>query len=401
MKHNGSSSKRIVSFMLTLVMLFSLVSMGLFQITAADEICSIEISNTGGGRFTFSYVDATGVTKTGTYQTRTLKVPVGTEITLTPVERYTEANPSSAGNIAPFMCWETDKHKIITMNREYKFTATSSRKIFVVFANHPVGEYTVRYVNNAGILLHSFTVPTGSTPESYDPVGFLQTYTVPALDGYDFLGWDQKPDDYKNSTTFVIVRPKYVLIPTTYTLDFTNTSGVSGARTYDAFSKAAAIANPTDSEGKPFLYWKDAVTGEILCYNTLFLFYITRNTTLTAVYGEEPVSGGVCVRIVNAVKDITKGTMTFYSERSATSDLTVVETGILLSTANLNENSFLVTTAGVLKGISNSSANSGLYSLTKKGVTEGNTYYARAYVAYRDANGAYNVAYSGIYTETM
>ncbi|GEM_PF-2813654 len=401
MTHNVAV-KRILSLAIAVIMLFSVVSVGIMQTTAEGEVCSIEIDITGSGYFNYSYTTPTTTENRKSSKKKTINVPVGTEITLTAIERYTDENPSSSGLVAPFVCWQTDKKRIITMNEVYTFTAVSSRKVEVLFGTHPIGTYTARYVNNAGVILNVFgNVPTGTSPADFYPKDFVQTYARPVLPGYEFLGWDQLPDDYKNSTSFVIVKPRYYLLPVSYTLDITNESGVSGAKTYSAFSKAAAFANQTNSEGQSFLYWKDAKTNEIVSYSPLFLFYITRNTTLTAVYGNSPVTSGVCVRISNSVKDVDKSLMTFYAERSVTSDLEVVETGILLSATYLDENSFVLSAAGVSKGISTSKANSGLYSLAKKGVLVNDTYYARAYVAYKDAAGAINVAYSDIYSQTM
>lgn len=294
-----------------------------------------------------------------------------------------------------FMYWYDMKNKKV-LSYEKSFDITNVNGIFLraEFSSALDGNYIARYFNNAGNLIKNYEIASGT---------LVTAPQAPKLPGFNFVKWDKTPESFRYCTDYVIIKPIYTPIPVSYNVQFVNCAGCTGEGLYPGYSVAKVSAPETDSSGKAFSYWIDANSNEIVSYYRRYSFYINKDISLTAVYGETVTGHAVATRITGTVIDSENQKLTFYAERSVAPEFTIIKHGILVTKAKyvVDEPSLFNINAlpsVVLMGSGKTYERVGTYSLTKNNIVAGDIWYARSFVIYRDSSGTMHSAYSSITT---
>ena len=79
----------------------------------------------------------------------------------------------------------------------------------------------------------------------------------------------------------------------------------------------------------------------------------------------------------------------FFAERNISSDYEIIETGVIMG-----KSAGLTLESAPIKAVAKSKAQNGQFTVRKKGVVSGETWYGRAYVIYRDSTGSAQTIYS-------
>lgn len=125
-----------------------------------------------------------------------------------------------------------------------------------------------------------------------------------------------------------------------------------------------------------------------------YTFYVNADAEVNAVYGKT-VNKGIVLNI-SAVAMTEESKIAFFAERNVPEEYEVIEAGILIGkTAEIEvDNAYA-------KAIAKSTANVGQYTVRKANVESGVTWYGRAYVIYRNAEGDVLTAYSDVAGESL
>ena len=287
----------------------------------------------------------------------------------------------SANGEGTFMYWkDADSGLIVSYNKDYEFTVGSARKLIAIFAENGGAYVTFKNINGfvlAEGLASSLTVPK-------DPYVY----------GYEFAGWyvgnnektslkaGDRIDVSENTVYFAGFGKK----ETAYKIT------VNGEeKTYSYNDKVTVVAD-AEKDGKTFSYWKK--DGKAASYDKEYSFYATADSVLEAVYGENAESKNVLVMANPVMADETR--IAFFAERNISSDCEIIETGILMGKAE-----GLTLESASIKAVAKSKAQNGQYTVRKKGVVSGETWYAKAYVIYRDSTGSAQTIYSNEVSMTV
>ncbi|HZJ78629.1 MAG TPA: hypothetical protein VFD52_07535 [Clostridia bacterium] len=384
---SGKSLKKILSVFFSMIILFTAIS-SLFNVYAVDTV-QVTIDIGGSGHVSVTYDGLTG--KKDVFSSFQNKIERGKRLHLVADNEY-------VGDDTMFVCWietkkSTQTKKILSYEKTLDITLIGDVSLRAEYTNLTDSKYVTKYVNNAGIIISHQEIETGS---------LAVPYAGPKLPGFNFVRWDKSPQEFKNCTDFVIVKPIYEPIPAEYQVQFTNQSGeCSGNGTYSSFSVARVVAAAQNNLNESFSYWKDNSTGEKVSYYSNYAFYVYKDVTLTAVYGEEITGDKVSVRITHAIPDSANGKITFFAERSVAPEFEVEMHGILMTKAGYvfeDESAFIIESNPnvVVCGKGKTFERTGTYALSKKDVLSGDVWYARAYVVYRDSNGDLTTVYSEI-----
>ena len=306
-----------------------------------------------------------------------------------------------------FAYWQNNAGTILSRESEYSFVVTNEETISAVF-NEKVD-------NKATLIFESFygqviaTKQLGSGEEIVAP-------DLPVRTGYNALGWDfdgdgkfTENDTLENaieiglrldSRTVKIV-PVYKLSNVTYQIIVINGTG-SGA--YNENDIVTAVAKEAET-GKKFSHWEDS-KGNILSYNEKYVFYVSENTSITAVYVETgtkvDAKGATNIVGLNQTvvsKDEGKGKLSFVSMSTVPNGCKINKAGII-ATNNFelaNSNEFTDKKATFVRGMS-SDKKAVRYTWTKN-VKSGETWYVRAYLVYTDLNGNVHTVYGDMVSQ--
>ena len=167
---------------------------------------------------------------------------------------------------------------------------------------------------------------------------------------------------------------------------------INGEEYKYSYNEKVLIKADAQKDGKVFSYWER--DGKIVSYNAEYSFYVSGNMTVNAVYGKEITSNIILVMAAPVLTEQNK--IAFFAERDITTDYEVIETGILMGTApNLTvENA-------TYKASAKSITAKGQFTVRKKNVSSGETYYACAYAICRDKNGNLTTLYSNEVSYTV
>jgi len=309
---------------------------------------------------------------------------VGTQVELTAAPRNSSEE---------FLYWyNVYTDRVFSFEETIAFPLAAKTQIYAIFSADDIDYHYVAYLNYAGSLLYSGDVQAGqpvAAPSADDA-------SVP---GFTFVDWSYTAPEVQQSTGAVIVRPRYTVDNRPLTLTLTNGANVSGGGTYNLYDTVYVKADGTNGTGQAFSYWKDDA-DKVVSYEQNYNFRMTKDVTLTAVYGEavtpEPV-----IRITDAVVEATLEKVTFFAERSIPEGYTLVQHGILLSGTSAQlalSAAGLGTAAAVKRGTGVSNESCGTYSLSKANAVSGTVYSARAYAVCEDAQGVQMIFYSDVET---
>ena len=287
----------------------------------------------------------------------------------------------SANGEGTFMYWkDADSGLIVSYNKDYEFTVGSARKLIAIFAENGGAYVTFKNIN--GFVMAE---------------GFASSLTVPKdpyVYGYEFAGWyvgnnektslkaGESIEAYENTVYFAGFGKK----DTAYKIT------VNGEEKTYSYNDKVTVSADAEKDGKTFSYWtKD---GKAASYDKEYSFYATSDSVLEAVYGENAENKNVLVMANPVMADETR--IAFFAERNISSDCEIIETGILMGKAE-----GLTLESASIKAVAKSKAQNGQYTVRKKGVVSGETWYAKAYVIYRDSTGSAQTIYSNEVSMTV
>ena len=279
-----------------------------------------------------------------------------------------------------FMYWkDADSGLIVSYDKDYEFTVGSSRKLIAIFAENGGAYVTFKNINGfvmAEGLASSLTVPN-------DPYVY----------GYEFKGWykDGEISSYKAGEQVTDEQSAQYIAgfgkkETAYEITINGEK-----KTYSYNDKVTVIAE-AEKDGKTFSYW--AKDGKAASYDKEYSFFASADSVLEAVYGENAESKNVLVMANPVMADETR--IAFFAERNISSDCEIIETGVLMG-----KSAGLTLDNTTIKAVAKSKAQKGQFTVRKKGVVSGETWYARAYVIYRDSTGSAQTIYSNEVSMTV
>lgn len=214
-----------------------------------------------------------------------------------------------------------------TCNHEYSITVTSP--------NASTTSYTLSYDANGGSGAPS--AQTGSTT-------YTISSTVPTRSGYTFLGWSKSSSassasytggdkiTLSSNTTLYAVWKQNPTTVTTYKLSY-DANGGSGAPSAQTGSTTYYVSSTTPTRsGYTFLGWSTSSSASSASYTGGDKISISKNTTLYAVWKENPTtsSDGLIIktkRVVLDTQEYTTGASTItIDEKYLSSSYTIVAT---------------------------------------------------------------------------
>jgi len=333
----------------------------------------LEVTTVGGGNVT---LNGDSIPLSANYKLLHFR---GTPVTLT----------AAADSNYTFAYWEdVNSASIVSAEPVYESVMGSGINVKAVFIPAPTEASTyfnVIFKDKSGKILQSTNIAKNAS--AVPPVS-------PTIAGYDFTGWDV---DYTNVTGNIITGALYTRAATKYTVTVTggtlSTGGTSGEYQFDWPVTLVADSAPA---GQKFSHWeKDNV--KVSTKSTFSFFMPQHATTLAAVFVDEEVvldNSPFITLSPDVIVDYSNKIIMFTAIRNIPAEYTLVESGVLLleSDTPLSEE-LTVDTASVIRGkISNASTDQ--FYIRKTNVTDGDTWYGRAYMIFEDANGNLITVYS-------
>ena len=296
-----------------------------------------------------------------------------------------------------FLYWKNSNGKILSTDEEYSFVLGYDTSIVAVYNKSYSSRGYVTFITDSGQelsrQLYSATVAEDRISISAELSRI----------GYDFAGWSVdgvNPVDYDSLRSVIKAQLANgdVTVTPIYTKNFSEQFNITvtngqGSGIYSLASMAVVSADKT-CDGVAFSYWQNA-DGEVVSIDREYRFAVTGDEVLTAVYSSQGAPVQVVNRISGAYSDSTS--VTFISERSLAEGLSIVQSGIILtsnSSVGSSDDAFVLGGSGVLKGTTSDVSGSGTYMLTKMNTS--GEWYARPYVIYEDANGSTVTSYGAI-----
>ncbi len=347
---------------------------------------TLRVNVTGGTGFTIS-VDGSSAKPQGAVY-RNSKLPIGATVAVVAKET---ANTTFIGWMNPAT------GIVLSADYEYTFTASGNDTINAVFSTQIEGVQVVTFKNDK-----SNRILDSQYYAAEDAISFPD---APTQVGYDFAGWSMTEAEIQaaiangEDVTVLAIWTK-ALVPVEVAV-----VGGSGSGTYYANNQVTVTANEPET-GKKFAYWTDA-QGNIRSYNAEYTFFPSADTTVTAVFVDEDdvIDYQVLVSLdsidTTSVADKNVFTYSWYCP----DNYTFIKAGIVaVNKDNYNEATFVAgsSDSNVYDRSPNTANNIPVntYTWTKSNVTSGQTWMARAYVQYRDANNNLVTVYSDIVEAT-
>lgn len=280
-----------------------------------------------------------------------------------------------------FMYWK-DKNsgKILSYEADYEFTVGTGKKIAAIFTDD--SNVYMSFININGIVVAEGYADSAITvPEN------------PYISGYSFSGWyvgDEKqsfkagdaPSGFSENVKF---RAGYTLDETLYEITADGANEQGGKYKYNTkLTFSVALDN--------FIYWTR--DGKIVSYDKEYSFYVSGNSSVSAVYGSEVEK--LPVIVMSEPQIIAGGKISFYAERNVSAEYRILENGILMSDSeNVSLESF------TYKATATNNSNTGQYTVRKANVSSGEVWYAAAYMIYADESGNIHTVYSNEVSKQM
>ncbi len=347
---------------------------------------NLNVYISGGTGFTIS-VDG-GTPRPQGYTYINSKTPIGATVT---VKAMATTGTEFIGWINPIT------GVIVSSDLSYTFIASGNDFLKAMFVTEIEGVQTVIFKNDkANRILDS---------QYYAQTDEINFPVSPTQVGFDFAGWSMTEEEIQSAIgagqdVTVLAKWTKQIVPVQVTVN-----GGAGTGTYNAKSAVTVIANEAP-EGQKFAYWTDA-QGNIRSYNTEYKFYPNADTVLTAVFVAEDVVIDYQILVsmdsIDTVSVAGKNVFTYswYCPES----YTFVKAGLVaVNKSNYNEDTFVAGSSdGNVYDRSPSGANLipvNTFSWTKSNVTSGQTWMAKAYVQYRDAEGSIVTVYSDVVEAT-
>ncbi len=219
----------------------------------------------------------------------------------------------------------------------------------------------------------------------------------PYVMGYEFTCWlkDGVPQTFGAGESVTIAEDTvfvagYARSETAYDVVVENGSGSGKYRYNDAVT---AVANAAEA-GKKFSHWEK--NDAVVSYDEKYEFYANGALTVRAVYVENSVTvEREPVLVMSGPVAVDGNKLAYFAERDVPAEWEILEVGILLGQSAALE----LGGEGVVKAAASSTEAKGQYTVRKVAAV-GETWYGRAYVAYRE-KGEVKVKYSEVVSGGM
>lgn len=294
-----------------------------------------------------------------------------TETYLYGIQVYDDTNGYNSSNSI------TDFYNIIMLLKD-------DNKVLGYCIIDKVKEFSVIFKDKTGRVLKSEKIAEGDDASPPDS---------PTLNGYEFIGWDKSFDKV---TSDMVINATYIRAKDTYKVTVIggklSTGETSGDFRFDM--PVTVVADSAPSKQK-FSYWE--LDGKKISSDSTYTFFVPmKATTLTGVFVDKTTTlenKPFITLLDNVMVDITDKTMAFTATRVVPSGYSLVESGIILLKSSNFTGELTLDTANVIHGtIDNNSTNQ--FYVRKLNISDGDTWYARAYLIYKDANGNSFTVYS-------
>ncbi|MCM3633399.1 GLUG motif-containing protein [Paenibacillus camelliae] len=277
--------------------------------------------------------------------------------------------------------------KVLSTQLDYSFNITRDMSLIATSTKLEEEVYTVRFVSESGYVLSIQQIPRG---------GDATPPPNPSKPDAEFIGWSS---DYTNIQQHVTFKPVYSEKVKQYTVTVNGGSIPSGETSYPFDAKVTVIADQP-AEGTQFSHWESNL--KTVSYNEAYTFYITGNTTLTAVYDSAPIVKSPIIMISpDVIANSLTLRMSFIGQYDMTSPFLFIETGVVVKKSDTPITELHFGTENAIKARSSAQTETGQFMMNKTGVQSGETWYARTYLIYMDASGEVHTIYSDIVSGTM
>ncbi|MBQ4569142.1 MAG: leucine-rich repeat protein [Ruminococcus sp.] len=356
------------------------------QYTRVAPKGTLKIEVTGGTGFTISINGSNARPQGSVY--RNSKIEIGSVVTVTARET---ANSTFVGWMNPIT------GVVLSSDYVYTFTASGNDSFNAVFTTQIEGVQVVTFKNDK-----SNRILDSQYYSSADVVTFPD---APTQVGYDFAGWSMTEAEIKSAIAngedvTVVAKWTKSLVPVEITVN-----GGTGSGTYYANNAVTVTANEAET-GKKFAYWTDA-QGNIRSYNAEYTFFPATDTTVTAVFvdADEAIDYQILVSMDSIDTTTVAGKNVFTYSWYCPEEYTFVKAGIVaVNKDNYNEATFVAGSSDANVYDRSPSGDNlkpvNTFTWTKSNVASGQTWVAKAYVQYRDAEGQLITVYSDMVEAT-
>ncbi|MBR4749687.1 MAG: hypothetical protein IK083_09000 [Abditibacteriota bacterium] len=294
-----------------------------------------------------------------------------------------------------FLYWADSAGNKLSEDPEFTYTVNRTTTLTAVVA--PENSYDFIYKDTYGKIYKIQPVTDYSEVAYPAEVGSTGLRTGYAVSGWtnDYDGGLPASGEVTGNVTFTASLTK---TSTTYRV----TSSVAGEEETANLKLAALFTKtaPDEYEGSAFSYWKDSDSGCVLSYAKTLSVSVYSDMNVEAVYGE--AANSVTLAVLQT-PIVSSGKIAFTGQVVEGDDFaSEIMHGVLLLRSDSAITDLVIDTPGVIVGKSSGySAVSKTFIINKKNVAEGDTWYGRAFVVYRDTNGVEKIAYSDIKSATM
>lgn len=362
--------------------------------TIAGQIGYFEVKNSGGSNLQIS-IDG-GASKPVGLRYVNSSMEFGKLVTMKAV----------TNNDYEFIGWVNGKTGEIVKTEPTLTVYTSGNDLWIAMyaVDHPEGKSLVTFRNDKTNQIIDM--------QYYGPedVGRLVFPNVVDYPGYEHVGWDRTDAQILEALQKgenITITTKWNAKPVYFKLAVNNgtiTDFVSGGvdDMYRAY-KATTVTADKAASGKKFAYWMDE-QGRIVSYSEVYKLFPHKNTELTAVYvgTNDTVNGAIVSTVDIDAKTLGDANTVFFSWDGSAAGYQICNVGVLL----VKKQNYLESTFGVgsidpnvrqfVPAISHANSKAGSYSITIPNVADGETWVAKSFVQYKDAQGVLRVVYSDL-----
>lgn len=295
--------------------------------------------------------------------------PIGDEFELKAVPK----------NNKEFLYWSTNDGKIVSYNDTYKFTLGTDLKLRAVCADVSDTKRQIIFRDLSGkILAEGPTTSEITVPSNPYAIGYEFLCWVADGKRYELTAGSKLDGNIVNKNT--IFAAGYVKSTVKYDLTAIGADISSGSYCYNDL---VSLNHLEPEKNKKFSYWKR--DGKIVSYSDTYNFYMgTYSTVVEAVFTDidEPIAE-VPLIAMSEPMIIEGNKISFTAERYLPQQYKLIATGIVLDKSSA---SVTLETYGAINSMATSTENIGQYTVRKKDVSSGDTWFARGYMIYADGD---------------
>ena len=287
-----------------------------------------------------------------------------------------------------FVSWDdVETGKRLSTQGTYSFFITAQTSLKARFEQIQPHLFVVTFVSESGQILSIQSVSQGEN--AVPPPS-------PSKPDAEFLDWSA---DYTNIQADMTLRPMYSERTKLYRLTVQAGTTHDGQTDYPFDTKVTVVAEEA-TEAMQFSHW--AKSGNIVSYEQEYTFFITGDTELTAIYVSTPTIKAPIVDISpHVIANPSLMRMSFIGQVDLPASFTLVECGLVVKKSDVPVTDLHIGTEQAIKARSSSQTGTGQYMMNKTGVASGETWYATAYLIYKDADGEVFTIYSEIVSGLM